>query len=70
MPFAHMPRHLTLLILRTLSLFLQSIHYSSQMVFQEITSKDAFLDYFRVKLEAIGESKATVFTEMGKMRRR
>jgi hypothetical protein len=42
-------------------------HYSSQMVFQEITSRDAFLDYFRVKLQAMEKSKATVFAEMGKM---
>lgn len=42
-------------------------HYSSQMVFQEITSRDTFLDYFRVKLQAIEKSKATVFAEMGKM---
>lgn len=39
--------------------------YESQMVFQPLDSKQAFLDFIRLKLRTVQEAKATVFAEMG-----
>lgn len=39
--------------------------YESQMVFQALESRQAFLDYIRPKLKTIQQAKATVFAEMG-----
>ena len=39
--------------------------YESQMVFQPLESKQAFLDYITAKLDTIRQSGATVYAEMG-----
>lgn len=39
--------------------------YTSQTVFEELTSKTAFLEYIRPKLETVAKAGATVFAEMG-----
>ncbi|MBS0391684.1 MAG: nuclear transport factor 2 family protein [Proteobacteria bacterium] len=39
--------------------------YESQMVFEPIESKKAFLEYIRVKLETIRNSDSPVYAEMG-----
>ncbi len=39
--------------------------YTSQMVFDEIGSKQLYLDYIRPKLQTIQRTKATVYAEMG-----
>ena len=39
-------------------------HYSSQWVFEEITSKQAYLDYIHPKLKAVRESGTKVWAEM------
>jgi hypothetical protein len=42
-------------------------HYASQWVFEEITSKQAYLNYIRPKLEAIRTSGAGVWAEIGEL---
>jgi hypothetical protein len=46
-------------------LLADDFHYASQWVLTEIESKDAFLKYITVKLEAIRNSGATAWAEMG-----
>jgi hypothetical protein len=41
------------------------LHYASQWVFEEITSKQAYLDYIAPKLLAIKNTDNKVFAEMG-----
>ena len=43
-------------------------HYASQSVLAEIESKQEYLDYIRVKLEAIAKSGATVYAEMAELK--
>ena len=44
----------------------EDFHYASQWVFDEIRSKQAYLDYIKPKLEAIAEAQVGVWAEMGK----
>ena len=46
-------------------LLADDFNYASQFVFEELTSKQAFLEYMRPKLETVANSRATVFAEMG-----
>ena len=39
--------------------------YESQMVFEPLTSKQAFMEYMRSKLETVKRSNATVYAELG-----
>ena len=41
--------------------------YESQMVFEPITSKQAFMEYIRPKLATVKRSNATVFAEIGRV---
>lgn len=46
-------------------LLADDFHYTSQWVFEEIESKQAYLDYIRPKLETIARTKTAVFAELG-----
>ena len=46
-------------------LLADDFHFASQLVLDEITSKDEFLAYIRPKLETIARSGSPVFSEMG-----
>lgn len=46
-------------------LLADDFHYASQWVFAEIESKSAYLDYIVPKLDAIRNSGAAVWAEMG-----
>ena len=48
-------------------LLADDFHYASQWVFEEITSKQQYLDYIRPKLEAIKRSGARVWAELGEL---
>ena len=48
-------------------LLTDDFHYASQWVFEEITSKQQYLDYIRPKLEAIRESGDRVWAELGEL---
>ena len=43
-------------------------HYASQMVFAEIESKQAYMEYIKPKLEAVRLSGAKVWAEMGTLK--
>lgn len=47
-------------------LLADDFHYASQMVFEEITSRNDYIAYITPKLQAIAKSGATVFAEMGR----
>jgi hypothetical protein len=46
-------------------LLADDFHYASQWVFAEITSKREYFDYITKKLEAVKDSGAKVWAEMG-----
>ncbi len=46
-------------------LLAEDFHYASQWVFDEISSKKAYLRYIVGKLQTISKSKSTLFAEMG-----
>ncbi len=46
----------------------EDFHYSSQMVFSEITSKAEYVTYITAKLAAIRNSTKPVFAEMGRVK--
>jgi hypothetical protein len=46
-------------------LLADDLHYASQWVFEEITSKQTYLDYIAPKLLAIKNTDNKVFAEMG-----
>ena len=46
-------------------LLAEDFHYASQWVFEEITSKQDYLEYIAPKLLAVKNSTNTVFAEMG-----
>jgi len=46
-------------------LLAEDFSYTSQMVFDEIGSKQLFLEYIRPKLQTIRRANATVYAEMG-----
>lgn len=48
-------------------LLADDFHFESQRVFSAITSKNAFLTYFRGKLPNLRNSEHKVFAELGKM---
>ena len=50
-------------------LLADDFHYASQWVFAEIESKTAYLEYIVPKLEAIRQSGATAWAEMGTLDR-
>jgi hypothetical protein len=50
-------------------LLAEDFHYSSQWVFEELTSKDAYLQYITRKLERIRRTEARVWAEMGSLDR-
>jgi hypothetical protein len=50
-------------------LLAEDFHYSSQWVFGELTSKDAYLDYITGKLDTIRRTGARVWAEMGSLNR-
>ena len=39
--------------------------YESQMVFEPLTTKQAFMEYIRPKLQTVKRSNATVYAELG-----
>ncbi len=43
----------------------EDFRFSSQMVLEEISSKEAFIHYIRGKLQTIRNAKASVYAEMG-----
>lgn len=47
------------------SLLADDFTYESQWVFEALTSKQAFLDYIRSKIETVRQAKAKVYAEMG-----
>lgn len=47
------------------SILAEDFCYASQVVLAELTSKQAFLNYIRLKLQTVAEEKATVYAEMG-----
>jgi hypothetical protein len=47
----------------------EDFHYESQWVFDEISSKQEYLDYIRPKLATIRSKGATVWAEMGSLTR-
>lgn len=55
----------TLEVGRLADLLAEDFRYSSQWVFDEIASREAFLDYISRKLLALRESGVAVFAEMG-----
>jgi len=48
-------------------LLADDFHYASQWVFSEIKSKQEFMDYIKPKLEAIRNSGAIAYAEMGEL---
>lgn len=48
-------------------LLADDFHYASQWVFEEITSKQQYLDYIRPKLEAIKASGNRVWAELAEL---
>lgn len=50
-------------------LLVDDFHYSSQWVFAEIESKNAYLKYIAPKLDAIRKSGSVVWAEMGSLDR-
>ena len=48
-------------------LLADDFHYASQMVLDEITSKQAYLDYIRGKLETIGRSGSLAYAELAEI---
>jgi len=45
----------------------KDFHYASQWVFEEITSKQAYLDYIHPKLETIRKSGSKVWAEIAEL---
>lgn len=60
--YARMMHHLSADYLAPL--LADDFHYASQWVFEEITSKQQYLDYIRPKLEAIRASDDRVWAEL------
>ena len=50
-------------------LLADDFHYSSQWVFDEITSRQAYLDYIHPKLKAVRKSGIKVWAEMAHLER-
>jgi hypothetical protein len=48
-------------------LLADDFHYASQWVLDEITSKQAFLDYIRGKLETIAQSESPAYAELAEL---
>lgn len=63
--YARMMRHLSADHLAPL--LADDFHYASQWVFEEITSKQQYLDYVRPKLQAIRASGDRVWAELGEL---
>ena len=63
--YAKMMHHLSVDYLEPL--LADDFHYASQWVFEEITSKQQFLDYMRPKLETIRQSGSRVWAELGEL---
>jgi hypothetical protein len=63
--YARMMHHLSADYLAPL--LADDFHYASQWVFEEITSKQQYLDYIRPKLEAIKASGSRVWAELGEL---
>ena len=49
-------------------LIAEDFHYASQWVFDEITSKQAFLDYIKPKLQTIAKSGTRAYAEMAELK--
>ena len=49
-------------------LLADDFHYASQWVFEEITSKQSFLDYIKPKLAAIAKSGTHAYAEMAELK--
>ena len=49
-------------------LLADNFHYASQWVFEEITSKQAYLDYIMPKLTSIAESGSHAYAEMAELK--
>jgi hypothetical protein len=63
--YARMMHHLSADYLAPL--LADDFHYASQWVFEEITSKQQYLEYIRPKLEAIKSSGSRVWAEMAEL---
>ena len=63
--YARMMHHLSVDYLAPL--LAEDFHYASQWVFEEITSKQQYLDYIRPKLEAIKASGNRVWAELAEL---
>jgi len=63
--FARMMNHLSAEHFEPL--LAEDFHYASQWVFEEITSKQAYLDYIRPKLETIRKSGSKVWAEIAEL---
>jgi hypothetical protein len=63
--YAKMMHHLSADYLAPL--LADDFHYASQWVFEEITSKQQYLDYIRPKLEAIKTSGNRVWAELAEL---
>ena len=63
--YARMMHHLSADYLAPL--LAEDFHYASQWVFEEIESKQQYLDYIRPKLEAIKESGNRVWAELAEL---
>lgn len=63
--YAKMMHHLSADYLAPL--LANDFHYASQWVFEEITSKQQYLDYIRPKLEAIKASGNRVWAELAEL---
>ena len=50
-----------------LPLLANDFHYASQWVFAEIESKQKYLDYITTKLQAVKDTGAKVWAEMGEI---
>lgn len=50
------------------ALLAEDFCYTSQWVFEEITSKQAFIDYIRPKLESIVKTGSWVYAEMAELK--
>lgn len=57
----------TLNVSRLAPLLAEDFHYASQKVFAEIESKQEYLDYITKKLQALKDSGAKVWAEMGEI---
>ena len=63
--YAKMMHHLS--VDHLAPLLADDFHYASQWVFEEITSKQQYLDYIRPKLEAIKMSGNRVWAELAEL---